>query len=180
MRNKKKCNKKVLGIKVPLPPNLSNITTTHEPTVSTDAFTSSLLERLNIRSMSSARRNRVSPETPFEKWDIGLATAKRTTRMTTQTAVKTVEHPSLQRRFRTNDRQLRYRRLNTTFFSGIYFDSIKSTRGNTCTQIWTNDILWARFDPMSSKKHAHHSSKKVFKNDRVSSKIVMDDALGSR
>ena len=48
--------------------------------------------------------------------------------------------------------------------------------GNTCAQIWTNDIEWIRIDPISIKIHAHHSAKKLFKNDGVLSKIVMDSA----
>ena len=54
-----------------------------------------------------------------------------------------------------------------------YFSSIKSTRGNTCDQIWTNDNEWIRIDPMSTKINAHHSAKKLFKNNCVPSKIVM-------
>ena len=61
-------------------------------------------------------------------------------------------------------------------FTDTYFSSIKSTRGNMCAQIWTNDIEWIRVDPMSSKSHTHHSAKKLFKNDGVPSKIVMDGA----
>ena len=58
-----------------------------------------------------------------------------------------------------------------------YLSSIKSTRGNTCTKIWTNDIKWIRIDSMSTKSNAHHSAKKLFKNDGVTSNIVID---GSR
>ena len=61
-------------------------------------------------------------------------------------------------------------------FTDTYFSSIKSTRGNTCAQIWTNDIEWIRIDPMSTKIHAHHSAKKMFKNYGVSSKIVVNGA----
>ena len=87
-----------------------------------------------------------------------------------------MEHPSLQRRFRTNDRQLRYRRLNTTIFTDTYFSSIKSKRVNTCAQIWTNDIKCIRIDPMSTKIHSRHSARKLFKNYGVPSNIVMDGA----
>ena len=82
----------------------------------------------------------------------------------------------MQRRFITNDRQLRYRKLNTTMFTDIYFSSIKSSRGNTYTQIWTNDIEWIRVNPMPSKSNTHHSAKKLFKNYGVPSKIIMDGA----
>ena len=61
-------------------------------------------------------------------------------------------------------------------FTDTYFSSKKSTRGNTCAQIWTNDIEWISINPISTKSNAHHSSKNMFKNDGVSSKIVMDGA----
>ena len=137
----------------------TNTTTpTPKPNLRIDAFTSSLLEKVNISSISSTRRNGVSHEALTEKWDIGLAIAKRTTKVTTQRGVRTVEHPDLQRRFRTNDWQLRYRILKTTMLTDTYFSSIKSTRGNAYAQIWTNDIEWIRIDPMSTKGHAHNSA----------------------
>ena len=138
-------------------------TTTPKTNLRIDAFTSSLLEQVNISSISSSRQNGISPEALDGKWDIGLTTAKRTTKVTTQQGVRTVEHPIFQRRFRTNNRKLRYYRLNSTMFTDTYFSSIKSTRGNTCAQIWTNYIEWIRIDPMSTKIHAHHSAKKMFR-----------------
>ena len=82
----------------------------------------------------------------------------------------------MKRRFRTNVKQLRYRRLNTIMFTDTYFSSIKSSRGNTCAQIRTNGIEWIRVDPMPLKSNAYHSAKKIFKNDGVPSKIFMDGA----
>ena len=142
-------------------------TPTPKPYGRINAFTSSLLEQVNISSISSTRRNGVSLEALDEKWDIGLTTAKSNTNFTTQRGVRTVEHPSLQRRFRTNDHKLRYCRLNTNMFTDTYLPSINSTRGNTCAQIWTNEIEWIRIDPMSTKINAHHSAKKLLKKDGV-------------
>ena len=192
IRTRKKPNREVLSVKVPLPPRpktntptaqpecmadwTTATTPTPKPNLRIDAFASSLLQQVNISSISSTRWNGVSTEALSGKWDIGLTTAKRTTKVTTQQGVRTVEHPSLQGRFRANDRQLRYRRLNTTMFTDTYFSSIKSTWGNTCAQIWTNDIEWISIDPMSTKIYAQHSANSLFKNDGVTSNIVMDGA----
>ena len=151
-------------------------TPTHKTNLRIDAFTSSLLEQVNISFISSTRPNGVLPEALAEEWDIGLTTAKCTTKVTTQRDVRTVEHPSFQRRFRTNNRQLQYRRLKTTMFTDTHFSSVKYTRGNTCAQVWTNYIKWFRIEPMSTISHAHHSNKKIFKNGGVPSKIVMNGA----
>ena len=59
-------------------------------------------------------------------------------------------------------------------FNDTYLSSIRSTRVNTCAQIWMNDIKWIRIDPISTKIHAHHSSKKLLNNDGVHSKILLD------
>ena len=123
IRTRKKPNQEVLSFKVPLPPrpktntptaqpecmnDWTNTTTpTPKPNLRIDAFTSLLLEQVNIRYISSTRRNGVSPEALSEKWDIGLNTEKRTTKVTTQQGVRTVEQPSLQRSFHTNNWKLR-------------------------------------------------------------------------
>ena len=154
----------VLSVKSPVPPRPKTNTPTSQPECMNDwknittpspkphlrinAFTSSLLEQVNISSISSTRWNGVPPEALAEKWDIGLTTAKRTIKVTTQLGLRKVEHPSFQRHLRTNDRQLRYRILNTTMLTDTYFSPIKSKRGNTCAKIWTNNIEWIRIDPM--------------------------------
>ena len=61
-------------------------------------------------------------------------------------------------------------------FTDTYFSSKKSTRGNTCAQIWKDDIKWIRIEPMYTKSNAHNSAQKLFNNDGVPSKIVMDCA----
>ena len=106
IRKRKKPNMDVLSVKFPLPPIPDTTTPNPNPHVSINAFTSSLLEQVNISSISPTRRNGVSTETLAEKWDIGLTTENRTTKVTTQRGVRTVDHPSLQRSFRTNDRQI--------------------------------------------------------------------------
>ena len=53
-------------------------------------------------------RRTIDPTTLATRWGIGIETARRNIEATTQRGVRTVAHPSLSRRFRTNDRQLRY------------------------------------------------------------------------
>ena len=145
---RKKPNREVLSVKVPLLPMPNTNTPTPNPEcmndwpnkttaitnthTSIDAIISSLIEQGNISSIASTKHNSISPEALAEKCDIGLNTAKRTTKVTTKRGVRMVEHTSFQWRFRTNDRKIQYRRLNTTMFTDMYLSSIKSTRGNTC------------------------------------------------
>ena len=39
-----------------------------------------------------------------------------------------------------------------------------------------NDFEWTRLNPLASKYKAHNSAKKLFKEDGVPSKIVIDSA----
>ena len=50
----------------------------------------------------------IGPRTLAKNWGIGLDAAQRTVEVTTQKGVRTILHPTLSRRFRTNDWQLRY------------------------------------------------------------------------
>jgi hypothetical protein len=56
----------------------------------------------------------VDVATLANNFGIGIEAANRTRLMTTQRRVKQMIHPSLSVRFRTNNRQLRYRRLPVT------------------------------------------------------------------
>ena len=59
----------------------------------------------------------VGPRTLAKNWGIGLDGAQRTVEATTQKGVRTILHPTLSRRFRTNDWQLRYHRLSHDMFT---------------------------------------------------------------
>jgi hypothetical protein len=56
------------------------------------------------------------------------------------------------------------------------FSTVKSSRGNTCGQIYTNDLEWTRFFPMSSKAQTHETLNLLFKRDGVSRALISDGA----
>jgi hypothetical protein len=57
---------------------------------------------------------------------IGLEAAKRTRLVTTQRGIRRMIHPSLTKRYKTNDRQLRYCRLQVTMYADTMFSTILS------------------------------------------------------
>jgi hypothetical protein len=59
----------------------------------------------------------VDAATLANNWGIGIEAAKRMHFVTTQRGVRRMIHPSLTKRYKTNDRQLRYRRLPVTMFT---------------------------------------------------------------
>jgi hypothetical protein len=60
---------------------------------------------------------------------IGIEAAKRIRLVNTQRGVKRMIHPSLSVRFRTNDRQMIYRRLPVTCFIDNFFVNLQVKTG---------------------------------------------------
>jgi hypothetical protein len=81
-----------------------------------DDFLRSLRQNVNVSATrtKTTKKKMISPEILAKNWSIGIEAAKRTVDVTTQRGVRTVSNPALSRRFRTNDRQMRYRRLRGT------------------------------------------------------------------
>jgi hypothetical protein len=83
---------------------LDNVTTTTDLNVS--------LVKYEMRDQAG-----VDAATLAKEWGIGIEAAKRTCLVTTRRGIKIMIHPSLTKRYKTNDRQLRYRRLQVTMFT---------------------------------------------------------------
>ena len=91
-----------------------------------------------------------------KNWGIGLETATRTVEATTQRGLRTVLHNTLSRRFRTNDRQLRYRRLTNEVFTDTLESPVPSWfRQNRYAQVFATRFGWSRVFPMRCKADAH-------------------------
>ena len=91
-----------------------------------------------IAALVSGKRGRaISARTLSKNWNIGLQAAERTIEVTAQRGLRTVLHPTLLRRFRTNDRQLRYRRLAHDMFTDTLISKIPSwIRRNKYAQVF--------------------------------------------
>jgi hypothetical protein len=100
---------------------------------------------------------------------IGIEAAKRTRIVTTQRGVRKMIHPSLNKRYKTNDRQLRYRRLPI-------YSTILSKQGNKAPQILCDGAGWGRAFPMKKEKESHEALSLLFHRDGVPNVMVMDGA----
>jgi hypothetical protein len=118
----------------------------------------------------------VDVTTLAKNFGIGIEAAKRTRIMTTQRGVKGVIHPSLSVRFRTNDMQLRYRRLPVTCFTDAMFSNSKSRQGNKAAQVLCTANGWTRAFPMAKEKDAHEALLLLFHRDGVPNDMVMNGA----
>jgi hypothetical protein len=140
-------------------------------------FLHALDEQVHIFALhSSTRANAVTAQQLARRWNIGLNKAKKTLKVTTQRGTRTVAYPSLNARFRTNDRQLRYHRLKTALYTDTMFASTVSTRGNTCAQVFVNHLKWVRSFPIPQKGDAHTCLDLLFPEDGVPNFMIMDDA----
>ncbi len=125
---------------------------------------------------SGPRVGGVDHVTLAKRWKISLQKARDTVRRTTQRGIRTVLHPTLSRRFRTNDRHLRYRRMPCNLYSDTMFSSVLSSRGNKCAQIFASDFGWSRAFPMERKGLAHEALSLLFQRDGVPPRMICDGA----
>ena len=105
----------------------------------------------NAFSTSATPRNGVTAENLSKVWRISLKYAKRTLDVTSQHCKKS-EDPTMSRQYSTNDRMLRYKRVNEHFFMDTFFVKGKpSTRGYTCCQLFVTDKDFLYVVPMKFK-----------------------------
>jgi hypothetical protein len=115
----------------------------------------------NIQSTMDGRPNGVTAKHLSKVWKFDVKTAKRTIEVTTQLTQHEAD-PSLSRNYSTNDRMLRYKRINSHFFTDTFFvtKKAKSQRGNNCIQLFVSDKGYVYVVPMKSKSEFPFALKK--------------------
>jgi len=120
------------------------------------------------------RRPDVEPSYLAKQWGIGLETATKTFKATTQAVIHHAIHP-LSQHYRTDHMTLRHWRLHDTFYLDTLFSGIKSLHGNKCTQVTTNGSLIHVF-PMTSKLEAGDALSKFVQDIGIPDEVVVDGA----
>jgi hypothetical protein len=121
------------------------------------------------------RRDKVGAFDLAKKWGIGLEKAKQTITCTTQRGVRSLLHPHLSRRFRTNDRQMRYNRLRHNLFGDTAESKIVSyLRRNKYSQVFATNFGWSCNYPMRRKGDAHEALDLLVQRVGVPNKLIMD------
>ena len=132
------------------------------------------LVRVKVLNTPS-RRNSVSPQLLARRWGTHLEMAKRTLDATTQRGVRSVLNPTMTCRYRTNDRQLRYRQLSHDMFTDTLEASVCSWfRQNRYAQVFETVLGWCRVYPMKKKQDAHHGLSLMAAQDGVPPHLIMD------
>jgi hypothetical protein len=133
---------------------------------------------LNVSVVKSEMRDKggIGAATLAKSWGIGIEATKRTRLVTTQRGIRRMVHPNFTKRYKTNDRQLRYRRLPVTMYTDTMYSTILSRQQNKAAQIFTNDFGFVRAFPMKKEKEAHEALSLLFHRDGVPNVMVMDGA----
>ena len=150
--------------------NISNVAVANLPKVSADPDLSS------VGNLYSTRKKQIDSVMLARRWNIDRKKAQKTVRLTTQRGVRSTLHPSLCRRYPTNDRMLRYNRLPHPVFTDTLKAGTKSKRGNVYGQAYCTQFGWSRCHPMAHKSEAHETLSMLFKRDGVPPKIVADNS----
>jgi hypothetical protein len=146
------------------------------PLLNEDIFVALLNEIRNLSTTSTSNWQGLSAERLAATWKIPLRQAQNTLRVTTQRGVRHIANPAISRRFRTNDRMLRYRRIPPTVFTVTLKSTVKSKRQNQYAQMYSTDFGYTCAYPIRKEAEAHHTLSKFFKDIGVPDTMVMDGA----
>jgi hypothetical protein len=94
----------------------------------------------------------IDAATLAKNWGIGIEAAKRKRLVTTQRGIRRIIYPSLTKRYKTNDRQLRYRRLPVTMYTDTMYSTILSRQKNKASHIFCTDFGFVRAFPLKTEK----------------------------
>ena len=104
-----------------------------------------------VSSTQASRSKGVTKEFLSKLWLIPENLAQEAIARNTQLRRQSQDNP-LSRHYTTNDRMLRYRRIQSVFFTDTMFASKhKSTRGNKCCQVFVSDKGYVAVYPMKSQ-----------------------------
>jgi hypothetical protein len=111
------------------------------------------LDDIMVSAAHAGKTKGVNAEHLAKTWQIDLDTAQKTIDVTSQKSSRK-DNPTLSRNYSTNDRMLRYKRVNEYFFMDTFFatkKAKKSSRGHTCCQLFVTDKGFVYVVPMKSK-----------------------------
>lgn len=118
----------------------------------------------------------VSPQHLSKVWRISHKEAEKTIQQTSQRSVRP-QTSVLAKNYGTGDRMLRYKRINTYFFTDTFFATKKggkSTRGHTCCQLFVTDKGFIYVVPMRRRSDVLQAIKQFTKEIGAPDSLVAD------
>ena len=111
-----------------------------------------------------------------KRWNIDYRNALNTVKMSRQRGTRHCFYPAITRRFPTNDRMLKYKRLTHPVYSDTIFSGVISQRGNKCARVFCTDYGWTRCFHLATKGEAHEACSLLFQRDDEPPEMVFDDS----
>ena len=142
-----------------------------------------LLERIvhsvQVSSITNVtRRDILTPEYLSDLWGIGLEQACRTIQSTTNHSIRLLEGmPS--RRVKTKAYQRMYNQLGgylAKFASDTFKSKVKSTRGNSCIQLFTNNANYTKCYSLASRSEAPQALDRFLNEVGIPMEMMTDGA----
>lgn len=134
----------------------------------------------HIHSISAnARRSSVPPSTLAKRWGTSVETATQTLETTTQRGVRHLVGP-LDRRFRTRQKQLQNRWLNTKVYTDTMFVDVTSAQGCSAAQIYVTSEGFVAGRPIKSKGDAWETLEEFCREYGIPRILVSDMAKEER
>ena len=133
--------------------------------------------KADIDSALASKPKTISPEFLSKVWHIKPNLTSKVLNQTTQLQRQGADN-SLSRHYSTNDWMLRYKRINSQFFTDTFFVTAKgkSTRGNICAQIFVSDKGFVAIYPMKTKGDFLNALHQFCKEIGVPPTLVVDPA----
>jgi hypothetical protein len=128
----------------------------------------------SVHATKRSNDNILTAEGLAKRWMISLHKAKQTLEATSQRMVR--ERPNdLVRRFKTNDRLIRYNRINANMYTDTMFTNVVSRRMNKCAQVFViPELKWVSVMALRSKGDAHLALDHVFRTTGVPNTLICD------
>ena len=130
----------------------------------------------SITADRSTSRSFLTPDALARNWGISLETARRTLDATTQLGIRQ-RTADLVRRFKTNDRALRYNRLNVEMYTDTAKAGVKSHDQMLYIQVYATHGGWVKAYPMATKADTVHTLQDLLKEVGVPAKLILDNSL---
>ena len=119
----------------------------------------------------------MNPERMANTWDISIDKAKRTLNVTTQRGIRSIANLMMSRRYRTNDRQIRYRRLRADVFSNTLISGVMSKAGNKYAEVFGTSFHWSRCFLMKNKSEEPEALALLFSRDGLPNNMIVDGSM---
>lgn len=139
-------------------------------------FTGCLEEHCIVAVDTIENSTSLSPERLAALWNVGLSVAKKTLQCTTQKGVRSTLYPSIERRWPTGDRALRYRRLGHDVYHDTLHARVISLRGHKFSEIYCTGFGWSRNFPISRISEVHDTLNLFLNRYGIPSALISDGA----